>query len=150
LAAGLGLSLCWILTGDFRESFTDPSWQRACLALIDVSATWLTIVGMLGFGKRYLDRTSRAHKYLAEGSYPVYILHQTVIVIVAFYLIRLAAPRPALWGMLLVGSVVCTFALYEIVRRVNVLRFLFGMRVRRAVPTTQPAPAPAKLQPAEQ
>ena len=131
LVVGLGLSLCWVLTGDFRESFPDPSWQRGLLALIEVTATWLTIMGMLGFGRRYLDHTGRAQKYLAEGSYPVYILHQTVIVIIGFYVIRLAAPRPWLWIILLVASVAGTFALYEIVRRVNVLRFLFGMRARK-------------------
>ena len=60
---------------------------------------------LLGFGKRYLDRTSRTQKYLAEGSYPVYILHQTVIVIIGFYVIRWAAPRPVLWVILLVAAV---------------------------------------------
>ena len=86
---------------------------------------------MMGFGRRYLDRTSRTQKYLAEGSYPVYILHQTVIVVIGFYVVRWAAPHPVLWVILLVAAVLGTFALYEIVRRVGVLRFLFGMRQRK-------------------
>jgi glucan biosynthesis protein C len=131
LIAGLGLALFHILSTDFRESFPDPSWQRALLSIAEVGGCWLTLVGLLGFGKRYLDRTSRAQKYLAEGSYPVYILHQTVIVIIGFYLIRWAAPRPALWAILLIAAVAGTFALYEIVRRVGVLRFLFGMKARK-------------------
>jgi peptidoglycan/LPS O-acetylase OafA/YrhL len=104
LVAGLGLALFHVLSSDFRESFPDPSWQRALLYLAEIGACWFTIVGMLGFARRYLDRTSRTQRYLAEGSYPAYILHQTVIVIIG------------------------TFALYELVRRVNVLRFLFGMK----------------------
>jgi glucan biosynthesis protein C len=132
IVAGLGLALFHILSTTFRESFPDPSWQRALLAVAEVAACWFTIVGMLGFGKRYLDRTSRAQKYLAESSYPVYILHQTVIVIIGFYVIRLAAPRPIEWVILLLAAVAGTFALYELVRRVAVLRFLFGMRARKA------------------
>jgi glucan biosynthesis protein C len=127
----MALSLFWVLSSDYRDSLPDPSFGRAGLAILGCVATWLAIVGMLGFGKRYLDRTSRTQRYLAEGSYPVYILHQTVIVVIAFYFIRLAAPRPVLWVVLLLGAVLGTFALYEIVRRVGVLRFLFGMRPRK-------------------
>ena len=39
----------------------------------------------------------------------------------------------ALWVILLAASVMVTFALYEIVRRVGILRFLFGMKDRRRV-----------------
>ncbi|MFH0914891.1 MAG: acyltransferase family protein, partial [bacterium] len=136
LVGGVALSLFWVLTGDFRDSFPDPSFQRAGLAFLASAATWLTIMGMLGLGKRHLDRTSRTQKYLAEGSYPIYILHQTVIVIIAFYMIRLAVPEPVQWLVLLVATIAGTFALYEIVRRVGALRFLFGMRPRRKTART--------------
>jgi glucan biosynthesis protein C len=131
LVVGLGLTVFWAAGTTMRESFADMSWQGLLLRFFGVVATWLMLMGILGFGKRYLDRTSRVQRYLAEGSYPVYILHQTVIVILGFYIVQIAAPRPALWGILFVGSVAGTFALYEIVRRVNILRFLFGMKWRR-------------------
>jgi glucan biosynthesis protein C len=131
LVAGLGLALFHVLSSDFRESFPDPSWQRALLYLAEIGACWFTIVGMLGFARRYLDRTSRTQRYLAEGSYPAYILHQTVIVIIGFYVVQWTAPRPAQWVILLLAAVAGTFALYELVRRVNVLRFLFGMKWRK-------------------
>ncbi len=142
LVVGVALTLFQVLSTDFRESFPDPSWQRAVLAIAEVAATWLMLVGMMGFGKRYLDRTSRTQKYLAEGSYPVYILHQTVIVIIAFYVVQLAVPQLVQWVVLLIAAVAGTFALYEIVRRVGVLRFLFGMRqLKRAQRPVQPEPA---------
>jgi glucans biosynthesis protein C len=143
LAVGVGLTLFWVLNTDFRESFPDRSWQLVGLRFGGVIATWLMLMSMLGFGQRYLDRTSRVQKYLAEGSYPLYILHQTVIVIIGFYVIRLAAPRPVLWVLLLVAAVAATFALYEIVRRVGVLRFLFGMRQRRKATCVEPVSARA-------
>ncbi len=139
LVAGVALTLFWVLTSDFRGSLADPSFGRAGLDFLGMAATWLVIMGLLGLGKRYLDRTSRTQRYLAESSYPVYILHQTVIVIIGFYVIRMATPGAVQWVVLLVAAVAGTFALYEIVRRVGVLRFLFGMRPRRRARTVEPA-----------
>lgn len=130
LTVGVALTLFTVLTPDLRDSLPDPSFQLAGLAFLKVAAIWLVIVGLLGFGKRYLDQPSRAQKYLAESSYAIYILHQTVIVILAFYLVRMATPASVQWVVLFVAAVGGTFALYEIVRRVGVFRFLFGMRPR--------------------
>lgn len=131
VAAGLVLCLAFVLTGDVRDSLADPSLGRAGFSLMGFAGTWLSLVGFFGLGKRYLDRASRTQKYLAEGSYAVYVLHQTVIVVLAFYLVQMAAPNAVIWIALLVASVAGTFALYEIVRRVGLLRFLFGMRRQR-------------------
>ena len=144
LLAGAALCLFWIFSGDLRESLPDPSLGRAGLSLLGGLGTWLALVGFVGLGRRYLDRPSAALRYLAEGSYPIYILHQTVIVVIAFYLVGWAVPEVVMWPVLLTLSVLGTFALYEVVRRVGVLRFLFGMRrrVRPSGPeqTTSPAP----------
>ena len=69
---------------------------------------------------------------MAESSYPVYIIHQTMIVIIASFVVDFAIPRAAQWIVLLALAVAATFALYETVRRVSVLRFLLGMRRRKA------------------
>jgi glucan biosynthesis protein C len=132
---GVVLTVFWVVTGDFRDSLPDPSWGRAGLSLLGAAALWLMIMGAMGLGKRYLDRTSRVQRYLAEGSYPVYVIHQTMIVVLGFYLVDFAIPTAAQWVLLLILAVASTFALYEIARRVGVLRFLLGMRRRkRAVP----------------
>ncbi len=133
LVAGLGLALFWVLSAGFRNSLPDPSFARAGLVILGIGGMWLTLMGMLGFGKRYLDETSRAQRYLAEASYPVYILHQSVIVVLAFYLVTIPVPGPVQWLLLLIGAITGTFAVYEIVRRVEPIRLLFGMK-RRPVP----------------
>jgi peptidoglycan/LPS O-acetylase OafA/YrhL len=130
VGAGVALTVFWVLSADFRDSLPDPSWGRAGLALLFAAAVWSMLVGLMELGKRYLNRTSRTQRYLAEGSYPVYILHQTVIVILAFYVVGFAFSRPAQAVILFVLAVAGTFALYEIVRRIGVLRFLFGMKYR--------------------
>jgi glucans biosynthesis protein C len=135
LAGGLALSVWWVASEGLRDATPDPSVERTVLVFFGMLGAWLMIVALLGLGKRYLDRTSPALDYLAESSYPVYILHQTVIVVAAFAIVGLAAAEPLQWLTLLVVSVAVTFALYEVVRRFAVTRFFFGMRPQRKAVT---------------
>jgi glucan biosynthesis protein C len=128
LVVGLAITVAMLVFSWVERSYPDPSVPRALWAYVRDAGGWLLIVAMLGFGRVYLDRPSRALSYLAEASYPVYILHQTVIVALGFYLVTVV-PSPAIgWPLLIVLAAAVTFALYELVRRVPVLRFLFGMR----------------------
>jgi len=128
LAVGLALSAWWVLTWRYRESLPDPSVVRVFVTMGGMLATWLTVVGMLGCGRAWLDRRSSALAYLGEASYPLYILHQTVIVVIAFYIIEAVESGPLQWVALLAASVATTFALYEVVRRITPLRTVLGLK----------------------
>jgi len=128
LAVGLALSAWWVLTWSYRESLPDPSLTRVVVTMGGMLATWLTVMGMLGCGRAWLDRPSRALAYLSESSYPIYMLHQTVIVVLAFTVVQVVGGGIAQWSVLLTGSVVVTFGLYEVVRRVTPLRAMFGLK----------------------
>ncbi len=132
LSLGVALAIWSVATGSHLDALPDPSLERTVLTFLGMLASWLVIVGLLGCGKRYLDRTSPALAYLAEASYPVYILHQTVIVVAAFSIVGLPVAEPLQWLTLLLVSVACTYALYELVRRPAPTRFLFGMRGKKA------------------
>ena len=128
LSLGVAGAVWWTATASWRDGLADPSVPLFFVVLAGMTAGWLVIVGALGMGRRYLDRSSRTLAYLAEGSYPIYILHQTVIVILAFYVVRMKTGWVLEWLVLLAGSVVLTFLAYEGVRRLRWLRPLFGMR----------------------
>lgn len=128
IGASLALIAFRISTGALRDSLPDPSLPLAGLNSLSMLAVWLMITGLLGLGQRYLDQPSTALTYLAEASYPLYILHQTVIVVAAFYLISLPGPWAVQWVALLAVTVTVTLALYEVVRRIGPLRFLFGLK----------------------
>jgi glucan biosynthesis protein C len=131
LAIGTALAIVWLANRNWLDTDPDMSWRVFWAMYAAGLGNWLILVGILGCGKRYLDRTSPALSYLAEGSYPVYILHQTVIVVFAFSIVGWAVWEPLQWVALLAVSVAVTFALYEGVRRWSVTRFLFGMRRKR-------------------
>jgi glucan biosynthesis protein C len=106
---------------------------------------WLAIVAVLGFARRHLVHDNAARRYLTAAIFPVYILHQTVIVVVAHSLkpVHLA---PGVEGVLLIlVTASACFLGYEVIRRVRVLRALFGLPIggRDAGKTGSAAVAPA-------
>src|SRR5262249_2766371 len=88
---------------------------------------WVAIVAVLGFARRHLMRDNAARRYLTAAIFPVYILHQTVIVVAAHSL-KPAHLDPAVESILLVLVTASACLLcYEIIRRVRILRPLFGL-----------------------
>lgn len=140
LAAGAAICAAYVTTGSFRDSLPDPSVALSAVNVIGMLGAWSTVVGLLGVARRTLDRPSARLAYLAEASYPLYILHQTVIVVVAFCVVRVVGGAWTGFFAVLAASTLVTFALYEGVRRVSVLRALFGMK---PVPTPAPERATA-------
>lgn len=92
-------------------------------------SSWFWMVALLSLGSRFLGFKNRFLSYANEAVLPVYILHQTVIVLVAFYVLKLSLSIPLAFLLVLTLSTLGTLLIYDlIVKRVNWLRFLFGMR----------------------
>ena len=75
--------------------------------------------------------------HASEVVLPFYILHQTVILTIGWVVVRWAIPDLARWAVIAVVSLAATVAGCELVRRVSVLRVLFGMNARRGQPGTR-------------
>ncbi len=121
-----------------------PDWA---VTLYDVYASfivpWCCLVAMLGYGRRFLRSGGRVLKYAAPASYPVYLLHQTMIVAVGFVVLKAGLGVPGSFVAVLIGSFVVSLLGYELVRRANVLRFFFGMKwMSRKAHTASVAVAP--------
>jgi hypothetical protein len=93
--------------------------------------SWFWIIAILGLGSRYLDFNNRFLKYSNEAVLPFYILHQTVIVIISFYVGQWNFGILEKYLIIVTMSFAIILFLYEVViRRVNILPFLFGMRLK--------------------
>ena len=76
-------------------------------------------------------------RYARDAAYPFYLLHQTVIVALGFFVVQLKTAMLLKFLIIVLGSLVATVGLYDlVVRRTNITRFLFGMKwkARRAEP----------------
>lgn len=97
-------------------------------SLVQICAVWLLILTVLGLAMRYLAMSPAWLRYLATACFPVYILHLPILTIAAFYLQALPIPWYALFVLVTLVTLAASFALYEyVVRRVPVIRFLFGV-----------------------
>jgi glucans biosynthesis protein C len=91
-------------------------------------AQWCAIVALVGFAHRHLDRDHPSRRYLTEAVFPVYILHQTLIVVLAEALRPFAWPAGVEGPLLAAATLALSFAGYEAVRRVPLLGPWFGLR----------------------
>lgn len=98
-------------------------------ALIANVFTWTWLLTFLAFGRHWLSFENGFLRWAREASYPFYILHQTVLLIIAYWVIQQPWSPWAKFGCVLIGTFALCFVLYEMfVRRFNVMRWLFGMK----------------------
>jgi len=91
--------------------------------------TWFWILIALGYGKHYLNFRNRFISYANEGIYPFYILHQTVIVVIGYYLVTWPLGPTVKFGVLLVLSFAGSVAIYDVlIRRWEWVRPCFGLK----------------------
>lgn len=92
-------------------------------------ASWCWLLAIFGFGSRYLSFSRPVLVYANEAVLPFYILHQTVIVIFGFWMAQWNIGILAKYLILSSFSFVTIMVLYEYpVKRVSLMRFLFGMK----------------------
>ena len=127
LAGYLSLIGVWYFSG-YSDDVPPPDALRMALRVAWGVNQWCAIAAAFGFAYRFRNADSAALRYLTPAVFPVYILHQSVIVALAHNAKPLALP-PLLEGPLLVVLTFATcFAGYALIRRVPVLRPLFGLR----------------------
>jgi hypothetical protein len=91
------------------------------------SVSW--ILGVFGLGYRYLNKPSALLSYLSTAVYPVYIIHMFVLYAGALLMLPLGLhPMLEFIGITLFTFIVC-FLIYEfILKRIAILRPLFGLK----------------------
>jgi glucan biosynthesis protein C len=145
LAAALA-TMATVLTvwhAGIADRWADGSPLDVGFSLVEQANTWLWVLALLGAAKALLSTPARGLGYASEASLPFYVLHQTVIVAVAYLIVSWNLPVWAKFAALCLAATALTLALYEVVRRPAPTRFLFGMkpsRPRSAVDTSPSRP----------
>jgi glucan biosynthesis protein C len=109
-----------------------PFDERTLELTFDISSiflSWFTLVTVIGFGQHFLNKTHPALQYTNEGLYPFYILHQTVIITIGFYICKLDWSIAAkFWSISLLTLVFCVAFFFLVIRPFNVMRLFFGLK----------------------
>jgi surface polysaccharide O-acyltransferase-like enzyme len=123
--------VCYYAIPEALASSPAVSQWKPLMRVVYCLCQWVPILTVCGFGHRHLGIDGAKRRYLTEAVFPVYILHQTLIVSLAHWFkpLRLA---PGTEGAILIVLTVCiSFGVFEVVRRIAVLRPLFGLDGRR-------------------
>jgi glucan biosynthesis protein C len=86
----------------------------------------------LGFAKQYLNSDSKFRKLANEAIYPFYLLHQPVIVVVGYFVVSMHIQVLLKFVLITLTSFLVIAGLYWLmIRRINFLRLIFGMKMIR-------------------
>ncbi|MBI1768349.1 MAG: acyltransferase family protein [Bacteroidetes bacterium] len=96
--------------------------------LVAESDCW--IISVFAFGFKYLNRGGRALTYLSQAAYPVYILHMIFLFLGSMLIFPLEIDVRIQFVLVLLFTFAGCFAVYELIRRVNILRPLFGLKMK--------------------
>ena len=116
----------------FRDLITLPWSDDTVETIFDVIAifvSWFTVITIIAYGQHYLNRPHRWLSKINEGLYPFYILHQTVIIAIGYYVCQLSWGIAAKYWVICFLTLVSCVAFYlALIRPFNAMRLLFGMR----------------------
>lgn len=114
-----------------RMIFEDSTPVHFTEAAFKVVNLWSWILTLFGYAALYLNRKSYAVQYCNQAVYPFYILHQTITVIIGFYLMDLNWGLVPKFMLMVIGTFGISWLIYEfLIRRSAILRPLFGVKVK--------------------
>jgi hypothetical protein len=89
------------------------------------------ILCFLGFSRKFLSKNSALLEYTNKAVYPFYILHQTVLIILGYFVLQWDLSIASKYALLVLGTFVVTLILYDlIILRVKFVGFVFGVKQR--------------------
>jgi glucans biosynthesis protein C len=126
----------------FREIIRFPWSDDLIETLFDISGmfmSWFTVITVIGYGQHFLNKPHPWLSKINEGLYPFYILHQTVIIVIGYYICQLDWSIAAkFWTISLLTLFSCVGFYLVFIRPFNLMRFLFGMKtVRKSIENQQ-------------
>lgn len=144
----LGLAVALLTVMFVWRAAIDPaalagSVQRFGLRWLADLYMWTALLSLVGWAHCKLNRPWRWLPWANESVYPWYVLHQTLIIVLAVWLAPLGLDPVVEPMALIAGTVLGCWGLTALVRRSAWLRPLFGLK-RRAPPQCPLPATPAR------
>lgn len=132
-----------VIGGVIRAGGSDlhfATYRYTLFFTIQALCAWCGLLAIWGFSIRNLNYGTVALYLANEAVLPFYVLHQTVLVIIGFYVVQWPLPDLLKFIVIFSASLAVIIGVYWfLIRPFNVMRFLFGMRPkatgRRPLPT---------------
>jgi len=130
LAVGAAISICYLglyfLGYRFVNGYNLPNLMQLGLNSV---ATLCWLIVLIGFAQRTLNFSNQFLDYTSDAVLPVYIIHQTVIIVLGYYIVGAELHLITKFAIINILSFIIVVAIYDIIiRRFEVMRVLLGMR----------------------
>lgn len=108
---------------------TIPYWYEVLIVTLRNAYVWTMLLAILGWAHALLNRPFAWLPKANEAVYPWYMLHQSLIVLIAWWLVPLKLGAALECTLVVLGTVAgCHLLHTHLIRRVNWLRPLFGLK----------------------
>lgn len=107
--------------------------SSACLqSIITNLYLWIVVLAIIGCGRKYGNQETKFTRYMTKSSFGIYILHYPILIAVCYILYyHFDFPAIVNYVIAIVVEISMTFAAYEVIKRVPVIRYLvLGIKKR--------------------
>lgn len=123
------LALGTVATGLLLAAVLGAITAKEVVLVASAVAGYCFVAALVAFSREAVTSEGPRLSYLAESAFPIYVLHQPVIVVLAALVVTLPLGIAAKFALLLAGSLAATLAIYHFGVRPHALpRFLLGMK----------------------
>lgn len=127
----------WNVISNYRSD-----WRTYGFLSLYAFTAWFWVMTAIGYGKKYLDRKIKALNYINQAVYPFYILHQTVIVVLTYYVVQVNESIFSKYIFTVVLTFIISMSLYHLfIRPFAITRLLFGVKPEKKKDKTDTKPA---------
>jgi glucan biosynthesis protein C len=93
---------------------------------------WAWMVALLGVARRWMNRGSALVRYGRRTGYAMYLVHQPVIVVLAYLLVQTTLPVAAKFWLLIAAAGAMTLCCAELLIRLPIIRLMVATQSRQA------------------
>ena len=140
IAASRKTSLKWLIASTILFYFCylkcdvgqySPSAVRQQLWwLVCTLVSWSGVLTLVGYASAVCVKSPKWLVATNEMIYPFYIVHQTVIVAIGFYIVQWNAGMVVKsFSLLVIALISCVAICYFLIRPFNIMRYIFGLKV---------------------
>ncbi|MFD2562340.1 acyltransferase family protein [Aquimarina rubra] len=130
----------YFLPESIASSYWDISTRWDIWYGLSALVSWTVVITLLGYGQIWLAKPSNLLKKLNEGIYPFYILHQTVLIVIGYYVLQQPWDiLPKLLALMIFSFIIILCIYRFVIYPFAVPRFLFGMKKKQV--TTKEIPS---------
>jgi peptidoglycan/LPS O-acetylase OafA/YrhL len=118
----------WAALSYFNQGADDFAPVSIVLAFMRNFALILTFAVILGYGRKLAHVHGNVLSYMNEAAFPLYILHQTVLVAIGYSVVQTDLPLSVQFVVIALSTFAASLALVEGIRRWRFTRWMFGMK----------------------